>query len=227
MTPGRSPLPALTSRKLPTGTGTRAATGPDEGGGSERGKAAKGRLGCPIGFSHPRPGAKGCPGRGLFHLLASAWTAGGWQGQTGGWRCSDLPRGSPEFGNLSTGCGEEGGEAEMLAALHPPRAEHPEAIKELQPRWPRAFPGRSAWEQMVKGLIEFGCSGQEAIRRRRKWRRGWGRHSATQEQGAGVRNSGNPLKQAPGCCSRDWAGWLVGANIPAALSPAQGLGQNQ
>lgn len=137
----------------------------------------------------------------------------------GGWRCSDLPRGSPEFGNLSTGCGEEGGEAEMLAASHPPCTQHPEAIKELQPRWPRAFPGRSAWEQMVKGLIEFGCSGQEAIRRSRKWRRGWGCHSATQEPGAGVRNSGNPLKQALGCCSRDRAGWLRGANIPAALSP--------
>lgn len=45
--------------------------------------------------------------------------------------------------------------------------------------------------------------------------------------GAGVRNSGNPPKQAPGCCSRDRAGWLVGVNVPAALSPAQGLGQNQ
>lgn len=86
--------------------------------------------------------------------------------------------------------------------------QHPEAIKELQPLWPRAFPGRSAWEQMVKGLIEFGCSGQEAIRRRRKWRRGWtGCHLVTRELGALARNSGNPpptvtnleeLRQGPG-----------------------------
>lgn len=76
---------------------------------------------------------------------------------------------------------------------------------------------------MVKGLIEFGCSGQEAIRRRRKWRRGWrGCHLATQEPGALARNSGNPpptvtsleeLRQGsgwtargcePSCCPR----WL-------------------
>lgn len=92
--------------------------------------------------------------------------------------------------------------------MHPSHEQHPEAIKELQPPWPGAFPSRSAWEQMVKGLIEFGCSGQQAIRRRHKWRRGWrGRHLATQEPGALARNSGNPsptvrsleeLQQGPG-----------------------------
>lgn len=60
----------------------------------------------------------------------------------------------------------------------------------------------------MKGLIEFGCSGQEAIRRRHKWSRGWkGCHLATQEQGVLARISGNPpptvtcleeLQQGPG-----------------------------
>lgn len=68
----------------------------------------------------------------------------------------------------------------------------------------------------MKGLIEFGCSGQQAIRRRHKWSRGWrGRHLATQEQGALARNSGNPpptirsleeLQQGPG-----WVAWELPA----------------
>lgn len=88
----------------------------DEEGGSELGKAAKDELGCPISFSHPHPRAKGCPGQGLCHLLASAWRDGrakGWINQSG-WRCSDLPRGSL---SLETAAKAGGREAETLAAL--------------------------------------------------------------------------------------------------------------
>lgn len=88
------------------------------------------------------------------------------EGQAGinphGWRGSDLPRGSLSLESSARAGGERLSHSQ--GCIHP--AKHPEAIKELQPPWPRALPGRSAWEQMVKGLIEFGCSSQEALQER-------------------------------------------------------------